>query len=149
MEQILAARFPKPDVRESIRKLPVRLAADAATAEVVLPTEVGPRPLTASALELDPVLSAVPAIAQPTMLATSSPPSKATARVEPLSVDRYGVHFTADGEFRDLLEAARALASHRLPAGNIAELIKLALKASSKMRRSDALRLDGNRVAVE
>jgi hypothetical protein len=39
------------------------------------------------------------------------------------------VHFTADAEFRDLLERARALASHRLPNGDLATLMKLALKA--------------------
>jgi hypothetical protein len=39
------------------------------------------------------------------------------------------VHFTADAEFRDLLERARALTSHRLPNGDLATLMKLALKA--------------------
>ena len=50
-------------------------------------------------------------------------------RIEALSADRFGVHFTADSEFLELLERARALASHRLPAGDMAEVIKLGLKA--------------------
>ena len=50
-------------------------------------------------------------------------------RVEALSPDRYGVQFTADSEFRELLEQARALASHQLPGGNMNDVLKLALKA--------------------
>jgi hypothetical protein len=71
VEEILVARFPKADVRESVRRLP---------------------------------------------------------QVEALSPDRYGVHFTADAEFRELLEQARALASHQLPSGELNALLKLALK---------------------
>jgi hypothetical protein len=47
--------------------------------------------------------------------------------LEALSADRFGVHFTADVELRDLIERARALASHRLPKGDLASLMKLAL----------------------
>ena len=50
-------------------------------------------------------------------------------RIEALSADRFGLHFTADSEFCELLERARARASHRLPAGDIAGVIKLGLKA--------------------
>jgi hypothetical protein len=45
--------------------------------------------------------------------------------LEPLSADRFGVHFTADAELRQLIERARALASHRLPNGDLASLVKL------------------------
>jgi 5-methylcytosine-specific restriction endonuclease McrA len=69
IEALLAARFPRPDVRASVR------------------------------------------------------------RIEALSANRFGVHFTADSEFLELLEKARALASHRLPTGDMAELIKLGLRA--------------------
>ena len=50
-------------------------------------------------------------------------------RIEALSADRFGVHFTADSEFLELFERARALASHRLPAGDMARVLKLGLKA--------------------
>jgi len=42
-----------------------------------------------------------------------------------VSADRFGVHFTADAELRDLLERARELASHRLPKRDLGSLIKL------------------------
>jgi len=54
------------------------------------------------------------------------PDSRRRAReLDPLSADRFGVHFTADAELRDLIERARALASHRLPNGDLASLMKL------------------------
>ncbi|HKO48699.1 MAG TPA: HNH endonuclease [Polyangiaceae bacterium] len=59
-------------------------------------------------------------------------PAPADARrrareLEALSAERFGVHFTADAELRELIERARALASHRLPNGDLAGLMKLAL----------------------
>ncbi|HEY5376442.1 MAG TPA: HNH endonuclease signature motif containing protein [Polyangiaceae bacterium] len=75
VEEALAKRFPRADVRAQLRSLPGGLGLD------------------------------------------------------PLSDNRYGVHFTADGEFRDLLEKARALTSHRIPAGDLAGLMKLGLEA--------------------
>jgi hypothetical protein len=35
------------------------------------------------------------------------------------------VHFTADAELRELIERARELASHRVPKGDLASLMKL------------------------
>lgn len=49
-------------------------------------------------------------------------------RLEPLSVDRYGLHFTIDAEALQELEQVRALARHRLPGGELAELFKLAMR---------------------
>jgi hypothetical protein len=46
-----------------------------------------------------------------------------------LSADRYGVHFTADGEFRELLERVRGLAGHRLPNGDLMTVLKRGLEA--------------------
>jgi len=60
----------------------------------------------------------------PTAAAVSDPRRRAR-ELEPLSADRFGVHFTADAELRDLIERARALASHRLPNGDLAGLMKL------------------------
>ncbi|HEY0463097.1 MAG TPA: hypothetical protein VGC79_02760 [Polyangiaceae bacterium] len=49
-------------------------------------------------------------------------------RLEPLSVDRYGLHFTIDAEALQELERVRALARHRLPGGELSELFKLAMR---------------------
>ncbi len=45
--------------------------------------------------------------------------------IEPLSAGRFGVHFTADGELRDLIERARAIASHRLARRDLSALMRL------------------------
>jgi len=50
-------------------------------------------------------------------------------RFEPLSADRYGVHFTADGEFCELLDRVRGLAGHRLPSGDLMTVLKRGLEA--------------------
>jgi hypothetical protein len=49
-------------------------------------------------------------------------------RLDPLSVDRYGLHFTIDAEALAELEQVRALARHRLPGGELSELFKLAMR---------------------
>jgi hypothetical protein len=49
-------------------------------------------------------------------------------RLDPLSVDRYGLHFTIDAEALEELERVRALARHRLPNGQLSELFKLAMR---------------------
>ena len=58
--------------------------------------------------------------------------------LEPLAADRFGVHFTADAELRELIERARALASHRLPNGDLAALMKL--MAASFVRHEEKRR---------
>jgi len=67
-----------------------------------------------------------------TISAPPSVPARTLARprpggreLEPLSAVRFGVHFTADAELRELIERARALASHRIPNGDLAGLMKL------------------------
>jgi hypothetical protein len=130
IEELLAVRFPRPDVREQIRRLPKR--AQGAVAVVRLAGPV-----------LPPVAAEPGALVQ---LATVSkveenpgPPSGSIGHtsfarprgreLEPLSADRFGVHFTADVELRDLIERARALASHRIPKGDLAGLMKLAISS--------------------
>src|SRR6478735_5469446 len=117
VEELLAVRFPRPDVREQIRRLPARTAVVAVA-------------------EQSPAISRYPHSPPPSLVETpvaKSSPASATIResrrgareLEPLSADRFGVHFTADAELRDLIERARALASHRLPNGDLASLMKL------------------------
>src|SRR5450755_1647484 len=88
IEELLASRFPRPDVREQIRRLPARAHA-AADVDVEAPRR---------------------------------------RELEALSADRFGVHFTADAELRELIERARALAIHRLPKSDLASLMKLVLE---------------------
>lgn len=78
--ELLAARFPKPDLADSVVALSVGTIGGDST-------------------------------------------------VAPLSADRFGVQFTADGEFRELLEAVKALARHRNPEGDLLKLMRAGLEA--------------------
>src|SRR5450432_3041815 len=127
VELLLAARFPKPDVREAIRRLPTR--ADPPTPDGGRAVDAPPLAASAGAskcreisgeagerhheLEARPIKRAIPAVRE----------------LEPLSADRFGVRFTADAEFRELLEEVRALASHREPGGDLLSLMKRGLQA--------------------
>ena len=135
VEELLAARFPRPDVREQIRRLPVRAQLAAVPSEAQLPparaSEEAPTP------PLPPEMPGILANSGPVASAASDPRRRAR-ELEPLSADRFGVHFTADAELRDLIERARALASHRLPNGDLAGLMKL--MAASFVRQEEKRR---------
>jgi hypothetical protein len=63
------------------------------------------------------------------------PPAPSPARrceLEALSAGRFGVHFTADAELRELLDRARALASRRLPKNDLSSLMRLVLASFVK-----------------
>src|SRR6187402_183547 len=138
VEELLAARFPRPDVRDLVRRVtrfvipegvPAQagLALDVGCASEKTPTEAPPceptAPLQKAFIESR---SREPATALGAADAAEAPKP---GRLEPLSAARYGVHFTADGEFRELLERVRGLAGHRLPQGDLLTLIRRGLEA--------------------
>jgi hypothetical protein len=116
VEVILAARFPRPDVADRIHRLPARPMSTPDVGSGVGAKVSDPASGAASAAPSEKPNS--PAV-----------PAETPRRLEPLSADRFGVHFTADGEFRDLLERVRGLASHRLPNGDLLGLFKRGLQA--------------------
>ena len=153
VDELLAARFPKPDVRDQICRLPVRMGASAPTDDRIadqtstreealtqagisgqghepgiaetarIVVDSGPEVGGTSAVDGPPRQeSAVAAVAA---LPVLEPPPARRREIEPLSTDRFGVHFTADAELRELLERARALASHRLPKNDLSSLMRV------------------------
>src|SRR6187431_134545 len=138
VEELLAARFPRPDVRDLVRRLtrfaipegvPAQagLAPDVERTSEQVPTEAPPREPPPS-LGKAFIESRSHELAPPPLGAGTAEAPK-PGRLEPLSADRYGVHFTADGEFRELLERVRGLAGHRLPHGDLMTLLKHGLEA--------------------
>ena len=124
VEVLLAARFPKPDVRDLIRRLPPAApAAPYIGSEVVAAGPIKLKPGTGSA-------HATAAPAQANSMRSEGPRSTAgRGAVKPLSVDRFSVNFTADGEFRELLDEVRALISHSEPRGDLLTVMKRGLEA--------------------
>jgi 5-methylcytosine-specific restriction endonuclease McrA len=161
VEELLASRFPRPDVPDSIRRLPTRDdrtrgAATIDPARVSLPgssmgnsstailggvTTDPPRVFSpgSSIGNLGPVVlgdpttartdPSAPPPAEPSAVPGARVGAPAQRKLEPLSEERFGVHFTADGEFKRLLDEVRALASHRLPNADLSHLMTRALEA--------------------
>jgi len=130
VEELLAARFPRPDVRDLARRLPAQVVAF--TLDVGCPAEKlpsGGSPREPSRELAKPPLESQPSCGSTSVSAASPAEGQKARRLEPLSADRYGVHFTADGEFRELLERVRGLAAHRLPRGDLMTLFKRGLEA--------------------
>src|SRR6187551_2161142 len=138
IEQLLAARFPRPDVREQIRRLPAPRHVQVEAVSQRLPPPGALEPLAAlddarsveepSARAADPEIAGVARNSAPPSVparALDARPRPRGRELEPLSAERFGVHFTADAELRALIERARALASHRISNGDLAGLMKL------------------------
>jgi hypothetical protein len=146
--EMLAVRFPSPDVPSRIRKLPERLVPSAMPAACVAaanPTPAG----------IGDIASAMPAPAigvVPTQVTTpggstgtTADPSLASSqqlprcsefqfcsridrpRIDPLSAERYRIQFTADVDLKQKLELARDLLRHSHPSGDLAAVVSRAL----------------------
>jgi hypothetical protein len=161
VEELLAIRFPKPDIADSIRRLPARSSSPQRSGSSMGSgrgdgssmgsgrgdgssmgsgrgdgSSMGTLKASTSGGDCHVAVAAEPRLMDPIELAitTDSPEKRmgvVTAPVrhtlEPLSEHRFGVHFTANGEFKRLLEEVRALASHRQPHGDLANLMTAAL----------------------
>jgi 5-methylcytosine-specific restriction endonuclease McrA len=111
LERLLAARNPRPDVADSVRRLP-------------LPAAPAPSPIpTAMPERLPPLPPPSPARGAP------ASPAAARGQTQPLSADRYCVKFTASETLVAKIDQARALLGHQLPTGDLAAIVERALDA--------------------
>jgi 5-methylcytosine-specific restriction endonuclease McrA len=112
--EMLARRFPRPDVASTIRKLPSTQSA-----------RVDVRPATASDQFAIPTATARPPSVAPKEIASVT--QKPRQALEPLSEARYRLQLNVTASMREKLELARALLSHSVPSGDFAELLERAL----------------------
>jgi 5-methylcytosine-specific restriction endonuclease McrA len=132
VEALLAARFPKPDVRDLIRRSPAPALATPPIGRKQ--TDIG-RHTDTQPIEIEPGLPSTEATREPARaqvrqrLGESPRPQAQRGAVKPLSVDRFSVNFTADGEFHQLLEEVRALLSHAEPKGELMRVMRRGLEA--------------------
>ncbi|MEI9952210.1 MAG: hypothetical protein WDO74_25295 [Pseudomonadota bacterium] len=130
VEELVAARFPRPDVRDLVRRLPAQTGL---TLDVGCDSEKTSTEEPSRGASQEPSAERQKAFVESPSLepsaALGAPEAHRPRRLEPLSANRYGVHFTVDGEFRELLERVRGLAGHRLPSGDLMTLIKRGLDA--------------------
>jgi len=132
VEELLARRFPQPDVPARVRKVPSRPAAPMAdvAATGVTPTACPPvagcEPLAAAT---PPVVPRVEAAVAPRAEAAPVLPLPAATRavVRPLAPERYEIRFTASAEMREKLRVAQDLLGHAIPSGDLAQVFDRAL----------------------
>jgi hypothetical protein len=108
VEVLVADLAPKPDAPQIVRKLPTPRAKASSLAQIDLAT-------TPSAPE-----AAV--AAQPAARAPIEPRS-----VAPLGQERYRIQVTASQALHDKLKQAQELLRHRVPSGDVATILELAL----------------------
>jgi|SRR5215471_1091251 len=124
IEQLLAERFPKPDLSAHVRA--IRPAPQQVpTSEPLAETPAQAQLIANTVSELAPAQVGDPVI--PSHI--ESPRPGEYARVAPLSSQRYGVQFTLDQAGHDLLRQVQDLLGHEVPRGDLAEVIVRALKA--------------------
>ena len=139
VEELLAVRFPRADVRDLVRRLPARAVGTLNVERLAQPTpkdvcmlapttEPAKAPFVSRDLSAESEKMPVESLLHATAVRESTEAAK-SRRIEPLAADRYGVHFTANGEFCALLERVRGLAGHRLPSGDLMTLLKRGLEA--------------------
>lgn len=126
VEKLLARQFPRPDVRASVRKVPVPPVVvppppiETAPAE---PAPTGRPPSSSTAAPRDaPSLALAPA-----RVASVGGPTSQRATVTPLAPERYKVTFTASAETCEKLRRAQDLLRHAIPDGDTAAIFDRAL----------------------
>ncbi|HET7538308.1 MAG TPA: DUF222 domain-containing protein [Polyangiaceae bacterium] len=102
VEELLAVRFPRPDVREQIRRLPTRAPGPAVAAQALPPVGTV-EALSAPMPQQATIVSANSSISSAEVPVPDRP--RRARELEPLSADRFGVHFTADAELREMTSA--------------------------------------------
>jgi hypothetical protein len=115
VREMLAARFPSPDVPPTIRKLP----QPAKTPAPAVPPSSSPiAPPPAARPPRSP-----PAGSQPLHLHPPAPQQ----RIEPIAAERYKLQLTIDATIKSKLEQARDLLRHAHPSGDLAAVLSRAL----------------------
>jgi HNH endonuclease len=127
--EMLARRFPRPDVASKIRKLP-SLRTEKAPRRLAhnsgLPSESGAAEQARAASAQAPVDDArVELLSR--VLVESSVRRRGEAAVEPLSAARYRIQLNASAQLKLKLERAVDLLSHANPSGDLSIVIERAL----------------------
>jgi hypothetical protein len=111
VEELIAGRFPRPDVAPSIRKVPI-----------AGPSAAGSLPKTTNLQQA----AMAPSTAAVGEVSVATAPART---VTPLAADRYQIRFTASAETCAKLRRAQDMLRHSIPDGDPAKVIDRALAA--------------------
>jgi hypothetical protein len=126
IEQLLAERFPQPDLPTLIAPLaPSTCGAQLAPERVIFTSPEHALPTTGE-LEMSALMASSPESAgSGAANAAVTPPT----RVAPLSPERYAIQCTISGEIHAKLRYAQELLGHAVPSGDLAQVLDRALDA--------------------
>jgi hypothetical protein len=133
VELILAELAPKPDIPTSVRRLPKPRTVPG-PAPQLRPDGVA----RASELRPDEARQATPSHDATLVPPAPKPVPYKPAVIEPLAPARFKVQFTASAELHDKLDRLRDLMRSSVPAGDLAQLIEVAV--TEKLERLEARR---------
>jgi hypothetical protein len=117
VEELLAARFPEPEVKPSVRLLPMPP-----------PASVPAVPPAAAPAAMNNAASGASSSA-PEVVAPAPTPTASRSTVRPIAAERYEVRFTANADTRQKLQLAQDLLAHAVPSGDLAQVFDRALTA--------------------
>jgi hypothetical protein len=146
IEKLLAERFPRPDLPTKLEVISTGFSAQHAPGRVGLPPEHAPervengtgpaRPLEESRRQeasedkvarsysgSESRIAGVSAFVMSPAPSTGSVPPAARPRLAPLAPQRFGLQVTIDQATSDQLRYAQALLSHRIPSGDLAQVL--------------------------
>jgi len=126
IEQLLAERFPKPDVPTHIRALP----------QPAPTLDIHPAPgqeieLATGMIPAHAALASAPAPGQ------KLPPTR-RAKVAPLAAERYALHVTIPRKTREKLRRIQDLLSHSIPSRDVAEALDRHSTRCSRSSRNES-----------
>jgi 5-methylcytosine-specific restriction endonuclease McrA len=125
VQELLAGRFPRPDVISRIRKLPSPVvSAPAHSINGAHPTEATS---PAEGMPFAEGASPSAATASGAPREASIPGGPARTLIEPTSEARYRIQLNASAALKEKLELFKALVSHSVPNGDIAAVLERAL----------------------
>jgi 5-methylcytosine-specific restriction endonuclease McrA len=151
--ELIAARFPRPDVASSVRKVPERRTlgqpllaissptepcagqtAPRFTSSVTSSMEVPAHPEAAEVASRAVSMGSAPAFKAPPGTGPTLPahserirPPPPPSRIEPLSARRYKIQFTARAELAHKIQLAKDLMRHSHPDGELGPIVERAL----------------------
>jgi hypothetical protein len=125
VEELLARRFPQPDVPARVRKIPSRQVTPAL--EVSLAGTPAPNSCPPVAGCESPAAAAPPVAPRAEAPLGLPMPTASRPVVRPLASERYEIRFTASADMREKLRVAQDLLGHAIPSGDIAQVFDRAL----------------------
>lgn len=119
IEQLLARRFPQPDVRTFVRALP------STAASLSLPVQVVPEPVAPAARAAEGAPHPVEVVPEPGV----APVVSDISRLKPLAPQRFALQATIGQETHDKLRQIQDLLGHSVPPGDMAQVLDRAFDA--------------------